>query len=371
MKVSVASSSKQTVSEATNELQSRLDVKNARLILYFASSAYNPEELSLSMKEAFPGISIFGCSTAGEIVSGAMLNNSVVAMALSKELIHDHKGVVIKHISKENHVREAFQVFETHFKKSMFELDYKKYVGLIMIDGLSGAEEKIMETVGDLTNIFFVGGSAADDLKLKTTYVYQDGQAYTDAALLVLLELADGSTYDLIKTESFRVTDKLLVATQTNPQEREVLTFNNIPAAQAYAEALGISIEETPNYFFDHPVGLIIDDEPYVRGIQQLKGSGMKFYCNLIEGMELKLLEASETIIDDTKQAIEKAADNLGGISGIINFNCCFRAVQLQKFGLTEAYGALFKDIPTIGFNTYGEEYLGHINQTATMIAFK
>jgi hypothetical protein len=31
-------------------------------------------------------------------------------------------------------------------------------------------------------------------------------------------------------------------------------------------------------------------------------------------------------------------------------------------------YGALFSPIPTVGLSTYGEQFKGHINQTATMI---
>jgi hypothetical protein len=34
------------------------------------------------------------------------------------------------------------------------------------------------------------------------------------------------------------------------------------------------------------------------------------------------------------------------------------------------AHGELFTDVPTVGFSTYGEEYLRNINQTAPMLLF-
>lgn len=38
---------------------------------------------------------------------------------------------------------------------------------------------------------------------------------------------------------------------------------------------------------------------------------------------------------------------------------------------MTEAYGKIFSDIPTVGVSTYGEEFIGHTNQTATMLVFE
>jgi hypothetical protein len=49
-------------------------------------------------------------------------------------------------------------------------------------------------------------------------------------------------------------------------------------------------------------------------------------------------------------------------------FNCILRTLDLKKQDKTEAFGKLFVK-PTIGLSTYGEAYIGHINQTATILA--
>lgn len=119
-----------------------------------------------------------------------------------------------------------------------------------------------------------------------------------------------------------------------------------------------------------HPVGLMFEDEPYVRSPQQVQDKSMVFYCNIKEGMELEILE-STNIVEDTKKAVEDKKKELGNISGIINFHCILRTLELEQKNMTELYGKIFTDIPTIGFSTYGEEYIGHINQASTMLVFK
>ena len=68
---------------------------------------------------------------------------------------------------------------------------------------------------------------------------------------------------------------------------------------------------------------------------------------------------------------IEEKAKELGQVSAMINFHCILRTLELENKELTEPYGRIFTDIPTIGFSTYGEEYIGHINQTSTILVFK
>lgn len=341
---------------------------NSKFIIYFSSPAISTEEFSAKLKDSFQQSQIMGCTTAGEIVSGKMLKQSVVIMAISDEIIEDVKIEMISNIKEENNVHQVFKNFENYFKIPSAELDIKKYVGLILVDGLSGAEEKIMDTIGDLTNISFIGGSAGDDLQFKQTNVFANGKSVTNSAVVAVLKLKNG--FDILKTQSFKQLDSKLVATKVNPVSRQVLEFNNQPAILAYSNALNCSKEEAANKFMHNPIGLMIDDEPFVRSPQQVKDESMIFYCNVLQNMELSVLESTD-IISDTKNDLNSKIKELGGkISGMINFHCILRTLELEQKNLTDEYGKIFSDIPTVGFSTYGEEYIGHINQTSTILIF-
>ena len=94
----------------------------------------------------------------------------------------------------------------------------------------------------------------------------------------------------------------------------------------------------------------------------------MYFYCAVKKDMTTRILKSGD-IVGDTKRALEGMASD-GGIAAVINFNCILRTLELEKEGRAGDYGQLFQ-WPTIGFSTYGEAYLGHINQTSTMLIFK
>jgi len=351
---------------AVADIRAQLKGLDPKLVVFFASSTFAPDEIAERMEEAFPSAETFGCSTSGEIVTGKMLTKSLVAMAFNKRAVKDCKVEIIENLNKESY--KAFNSFQRHFKKSMKELDPHKYVGIILVDGLCCKEELIMDKIGDLTNVTFIGGSAGDDLKFENTYVYANGKSYTHSAVLAIMK--PSTEFSFIKTQSFCQLPQKLVVTKANEFTREVFEFNGKPAAVAYAEALGTSVEEAKKRFMHNPIGLVFEGEPFVRSPQQITGESMHFYCSVKEGMELSLLESTD-IIASTKKALDDAQKELGGLSGVVNFNCILRTLELGQKGLTEDYGKVFENVPTVGFSTYGEQYIGHINQTATMLVFR
>ncbi len=370
-RIATACSTNKSTLLAIGEVRAQIGTMNTKMVVFFASSIHEPEAVSRTMRDAFPGALVVGCSTAGEIVTGKMLKESIVAMAFSPEAVEDVALGVVSEVGKgpvAQKIGDVFAGFEKHYGRKMEELDFSKYVGIILIDGLSAAEERVMDKIGDLTNVLFVGGSAGDDLKFARTYVYANGKAYTDAAILLLLKPAVG--FDILKTQSFRTTGKKLVATEVVEASREVISFNDKPAALAYAEALGTTVEDAANQFMSHPLGLLAGEEIFVRSPQQVLDGKMVFFCNVLEGMELSILSSTD-IVADTRNAIKAKNGRQGSIAGIVNFHCILRTLELEKDNLTEAYGNVFSGVPTVGFSTYGEEYLGHINQTATMLLLR
>ena len=107
-----------------------------------------------------------------------------------------------------------------------------------------------------------------------------------------------------------------------------------------------------------------------MRSPQQIKDGKMVFYCNILEGTELALL-ASTDVVGDIRAAIKAKNGHEVPTAGLINFNCILRTLELERDNLTDAYGKVFADVPTMAFTTYGEEYLGHISRTVTMLALR
>ena len=367
MSITTAYSTKE-LSDAVTDLKAQSGDCKPRAVLFFASSKYNPVELSRQMQAAFPDACVAGCSTAGEIAGGKMISESVAAMFLDEEIVGQTASAVVENLREGVSISGAFAKMERELHAPFSSLDIEKYVGIVLADGLSGAEEALMDKLGDRTDVLFVGGSAGDDLKFASTHVMIDGRSYNNAAVLFLLELKHG--FDIVKTQSFQTTGEILVATQVDEPLRLVVEFDHKPAIEAYAQALGVSPEEAPAEFMKHPLGLMVDGDPFVRSPQRLHDRGILFYCQIKQGMELEVLKATD-IVAHTRQAIETRKASGKPISGIIDFQCILRTLQLRGENRCDQYGAIFDGIPTAGFSTYGEAFLGHINQTSTMLVFR
>jgi hypothetical protein len=362
----IAQSSLKDAVAAVNSIREQLSDIEASMILYFASPVYPPETSSTEMANAFANVRTVGCTTAGEMITGKMGRDSIVAMAWHKDTLKYLQIEVLENIQTDTDaVEKAFKSFEKSLGKPMDSLDPALYAGMVIIDGLSGCEEQLNDQLGNLTNVPFVGGSAGDNLAFKQTCLFVDGKVYSNAAILLLMEPENG--YAILKTQSFTVTDKKLTPTKVDEKRRMIIEFNGKPATEAYAEALGITIDKLSNNLDNYPFGLVFDEDNFfVRSPQRIEGTSVICYCSVKEGLELSILQAGD-IVADTRTDLQ----NCGKIQAVVDFNCIQRFLVLSYNNQLKEYSEIFGDVPAIGFATYGESYIGHINQTSTMLLLK
>jgi hypothetical protein len=366
MALRIAHSKEQDFGRLAADLKTQVRGISPTFILFFASSTYEPTALSAALSACFPGVPSLGATSAGEIVTGEMLKGSVVLMALDASSVPRAAVTAIEDPRDDAAVGRALGDVCRALGQSPGQLDGIRHLGLVAHDGLSGTEEAVMAAITSRSNVPFVGGSAGDDLQFRATRVFVDFEPRSGTSAVALLEME--RPYGLLKTQSFDVLDDVLRVTDVDEATRTVMGFNGRPAALEYARVTGASIDDLPGRFLDQPLGLLVSaDEPYVRSPQQLKGEAVVFYCQVKRGMALRLLR-SRSIVAETRRELERKRAELGKVEGVIQFNCILRTLELERKGECESYAALFQDVPTIGLSTYGESYIGHINQTATMV---
>lgn len=366
---SSAASTAADVAGVVKDLTAKIAPETTALLNVFFSARYPAAELAAALKKAYPNTAVIGCSTAGELTDGGFTEHGVGALGYDKSTVKRVTVAIAENsVSDPASIKAALKQLAGAFG-DLNALDARTNLGIVLTDGMSGHEEFVMDTLAaEAFNLTFVGGSAGDDLAFKQAFVIADGKAYEKTAVLALIETA--KPFTIVKTQSFKTTGKTFTVTKADVQNRVVYEFDGKPAAQAYAEAVGVPVEKIADKFMSNPIGLLVGSVPFVRSPQQREGDkAIKFYCQVAEGSRVHLLAAGD-MVADTKRDLAEAKQKLGSVSGMLVFNCILRYLDAKNQNITGNLGKCYADVPAAGFNTYGEQYLGHINQTATIVCF-
>ncbi|PWJ48832.1 Uncharacterized conserved protein, contains FIST_N domain [Quadrisphaera granulorum] len=356
--------------EVAFDLRLGLQAEAASLVLLFASSDIEPDPLIATIEDAFPEAIVAACSTAGEFTDESTGTGGISALALPATGVR-RVAAALAPLGGGAKAGGGLAVadLERQLGSRLRDLDPARHVGILLVDGVHGDEEAVNEALGNAAPLLdVVGGSAGDDLAFAGTWVALGSRISAHGAVVVVLELE--GPFTVFKTCSFTSTGRRLRITAADPARRTVLEFDGRPAAQAYADALGVPVAELASRFMDSPLGLMVDGEPWIRSPQRLEGDAVVLYCQVLEGMEVEVM-ASGDLIADTRAALDAAVARVGGTPrGAVVFNCILRRLEIDTRGLGRAFTGMFAGMPTAGFHTYGESLVSHINQTATGIVF-
>ena len=360
------------VPELIAGLRAGLDQASAAAVLYFASSRFHPDEVVGPMAAAFPEAAVIGCSTAGEFTDVQTTTGAITAVAIPHGIVGRATaalGDLAQGVSAG--ITGAIDRVESGLRLPLRELDPADHVGFVLIDGMHQAEEAVNEALGNAAPLLdIVGASAGDDLAFERTWVAAGEQySYQGVALMICrVEVP----FRVIKTCAVQPTGVTLRITEIDESKRVVTRFDGRPAAQAYAEAIGVDVAALDSsVFMRFPVGQMISGEPWVRSPQGLaEAGGIRFLAQMPLGMDVSLMRTDD-LVAGTREALRTAVRGLRGFtSGGVMFNCILRRLEMDSLGVGQEFVDAFGGLPVAGFHTYGETWMAHVNQTLTGVVF-
>ncbi len=333
---------------------------------------HDADELVRALEAAFPGAPISGCSTAGEITPIGMIQGGLLLIAfplagfkVHSELITDiDQGGVERATEAVRRLKAQSSWVGSHPRK-------ENIFALLLIDGLSNAEETIVAAVHwAIDDIPLIGGSAADSLDFQRAAIIHDGHVLEQGAVLMLVE--SDFEFRVFKTQNFEPTPIKLVVTSADTENRIVYELNAEPAAREYASAIGLMPDALgPFSFASHPLVVKVGGDYYCRSIRNVNPDGsLSFFCAIDEGLVFTVARPRD-MLSSTETVLQDLDSSLGGIDLAIGFDCVLRRLDAETRQIRHKLDELYRRHSVIGFHTYGEQFNAmHLNQTLTGIAF-
>jgi hypothetical protein len=369
--VVVAKSKASTAVDAAADIARQLPADGLAMVLVFLSPAYDPHQFIAEMTTQFVDTPVHGCTTAGELAPDGWEENSVVALAFG---VDDFTVVAQPIFDLTNFRVEEGRQTVSELRQELLRCDPgtddERSFGLVLIDGMCKREEAIMSSIyASLDNIPVVGGSAGDGLRFEKTWIFFEGRAYPDAAVLILLKTS--LPFRLFKCDNFEPTTAKMVVTEADLEQRVVKELNAEPAAEEYSRAVGIiDTKLDPFSFASHPVLVRVGGAYYARSIQRVSPDGsLRFFCAIDEGMVLTAA-TSRNPVEATREVFSEIRKEIGEVSIFISFECILRRLAAEQHQFARDMSELYRNNRVIGFHTYGEQYGSmHVNQTLTGVA--
>jgi hypothetical protein len=352
--------------KAVEELAEQIHQHDSELVLFFSSARYDLERLGDAINRTFPDVAA-GCTTAGEIGPAGFSSQGIVGMSIGPGPIRVHP-YCIPGVRSLDHmllakIRNEFEGDRHHFDHPLDDC-----LGMLLVDGLCLKEENLVAALHGLFQpMKIIGGSAGDDLAFKSTHVFGNGAFFTDGAVFLVCEMG-GVPFHPFRLQDFRPITDYMVITEADPEQRIVKEIDCEPAMDVYSEVLGMKVDEiTLDQYASHSLMVTIGGQDYIRSVRCCEPNGtVRLHSAIDEGVVVRICRSDDTLVS-LNEMLFPGNPTVKNSDFIICFDCIHRKIELERQGTIERAGDLVKQIPTIGFTTYGEICDSiHVNQTMT-----
>ena len=365
---------------AADEICRQLGSVRTPLVVMFASRDRDQQALNRAVRERLPrDTRLLGATTAGEIDRDGMHAGTVVAAALHGDL---EVGLGLGRDMS----RDAVRAGETAIRTAARELGARpedlasrKFGAIVIDDGLRHRKEEMLLGVMSYNQaLLAVGGGAADsepDPARQSAMIHVDGEVATDAVAVALFRT--DAPWAALRSHWYVPTGQTLQITKIDSTAKRALEIDGQPAAQRYADLLGVGIDELefgkPNGFAVRPTALKVGREYFIRAPWKPLDDGSILFANMLEeGSELELVQITDIVASTRRFLEEELPARVRSPSAALFFHCGGRAWYAESAGRLGDLGGVFKAAPPCaGFNVHFEIYCGfHINTTLTALAF-
>jgi hypothetical protein len=336
--------------------------EKADLIIVFSTVAHDQEKMLKGVRSVSKEIPLVGCSDSGEITTEGPVSKQVAVMALSSDVIDFTIGVgegTDKDSSKAGKKAAEEVKKQTKTPISLF---------IMLLDGLAeNGAVAVRGAQGILGNNFpIIGGSAGDDFLFKKTYEYYDDRVLSNS--MIGIGLSGKFSFGVGVRHGWEPIG--LPMKVTKAEGAKLIEVNNRPALSIYEDYFGKKAEELikepiARMAYTYPLGMSVEgsSELLIRDVVIANEKGeITCAAEIPEGSEIRLMLGDpEKAIQAAKEAAEGALAQLKGAKPkvIFVFNCMARCKLLgARIGeeIAAIQEILGKDVPLIGFYTYGEQ---------------
>lgn len=365
---------------AAEELCGKLGGIKPKLVAMFASRDRDHHLLNAAMRERLPSETrLLGASSGGEIDRDGMHEGSVVIAALSGDL---EVGLGIGHEMS----RDASRAGETAIRQAAQQLGARpddlgsrRFGAIVIDDGFAFRKEELLLGVMAMNQgLVAVGGGASDseqDPTKTSAVVHVDGVVASDAAAIALFKT--DAPWAALRSHWYQPTGETLRITKIDSTAKRALEIDGKPAAQRYAELLGVTVDDLefgkPNGFAVRPTALRVGREYFIRAPWKPLEDGSILFANMLEeGSELELVKITDPV-ESTQRFMEtEIAARVQSPRAVLLFHCSGRKWFAAGAGKTAELSEAFRHgPPCAGMNVHFEIYCGfHINTTLTALAF-
>ncbi len=350
--------------ELGEKILSTLDNQNPSVVILFASSEYEYEQVLGALNQSCNPELLVGCSSAGEFTSSEFDVNSACAVAIYSTEMKFSAGLGQGISQNRNQVvEELLPSF-----KGLNKFDYPFQSGLVLADALSGHTDEIIEILTEKTGTYqFFGGGAGDNAKFQKTHVFLGEKSYTDS--VVILEILSRKPLGIGVKHGWKATGKKYRVTAS--EGMTLISLNGTPAAeifQEYAENTKQNLDANdPIPFFLHNILGIETQNGYKLRVPLAINPDGSILCasdiptgSVISFMFIESEAAKDAAEDATQMALKSLNGAPPGVA--LFFDCVATRLRMGKH-FTSELDKVKQTLGTTKFagcNTYGQ--IGRVN---------